>query len=191
MEEIADSLKESGDKTYQIRGRKFLLIYPALINTQELNHFLTSSFGDCEECYIAHMEDNTYCVVFFKHRVTRFHNNAFDFNNIQPTIKNIRPIQDSWEKVCMFISKTDPELQEVHNKLLQDEERKKERYLNWATENFLEQERCIVTAYQVQELQKKMKQLEEKQDDITKRLIKLEQSKKQQKIVLKKVTRSE
>ena len=135
MEELAKNVREGGSKDYDICGTKFLLTWRSHLDKDILKTWLAGEFGNIREIYICWENadddfnyEHTHCAVCFEKRVLRKEKNTFNVwhhksddgtnDNIQSTFKNIKPSKDDWNKVCCYVSKSDPSLKEFHDKLL-------------------------------------------------------------------------
>ena len=91
-------MSANNDKTYKVRGTKFLLTYRRYLNEAKLSEFL-ENISSIKEKYVGFRNGNTRVAVWFEKHFTSNNSNVFKFDGFIPTIQNIRARKYDWLRV--------------------------------------------------------------------------------------------
>ena len=77
----------SNDKTYKVRGTKFLLTYRGYLNEVKLSEFL-NKLSPAKEIHVGLRDGETRVAIWFEQQFTSNNTNVFKFGNFVPIVQN-------------------------------------------------------------------------------------------------------
>lgn len=140
MKRKEEEMVEENKKGWKVENKRFLLTYKSHLPKETFKDYL-NSLRAVEELYIAHENgkedkecpyEHTHVAVAFMDTVKTRDPRFFDYEGIHP---HIGPIKGSnwrkeWKKVKMYVSKEDPELKEMRDKMIEEDRPEEKPVLN-------------------------------------------------------------